>query len=80
MNPTVLRPVKELKGFKKVVLQPGESRRVTLELDQLPSLTSIRTLRSGTLGQTLVASWSGLHLRIFGALHNKQMRWLYQMH
>jgi beta-glucosidase len=33
-NPRVPRPVKELKGFKKVFLQPGESRRVTLELDQ----------------------------------------------
>ena len=33
-NPTVPRPIKELKGFKKVFLQPGDSRRVTLELDQ----------------------------------------------
>ena len=33
-NPTVPRPIKELKGFQKVFLQPGESRRVTLELDQ----------------------------------------------
>jgi beta-glucosidase len=33
-NPPVPRPVKELKGFKKVFLQPGESRRITLELDQ----------------------------------------------
>jgi beta-glucosidase len=33
-NPTVSRPIKELKGFKKVFLQPGDSRRVTLELDQ----------------------------------------------
>ena len=33
-NPRVLRPIKELKGFKKVFLQPGDSRRVTLELDQ----------------------------------------------
>jgi beta-glucosidase len=33
-NPPVLRPIKELKGFKKVFLQPGNSRRVTLELDQ----------------------------------------------
>lgn len=33
-NPPVLRPIKELKGFKKVFLQPGESRRITLELDQ----------------------------------------------
>jgi beta-glucosidase len=29
-NPTVPRPIKELKGFKKVFLQPGDSRRVTL--------------------------------------------------
>ena len=33
-NPTVPRPIKELKGFQKVFLQPGESRKVTLELDQ----------------------------------------------
>jgi beta-glucosidase len=33
-NPTVPRPIKELKGFKKVFLQPGDSRRVTLDLDQ----------------------------------------------
>ena len=33
-NPPVSRPIKELKGFKKVFLQPGDSRRVTLELDQ----------------------------------------------
>jgi beta-glucosidase len=33
-NPTVPRPIKELKGFKKVFLQPGESKRVTLELNQ----------------------------------------------
>jgi beta-glucosidase len=33
-NPTVPRPIKELKGFQKVFLQPGDSRRVTLELDQ----------------------------------------------
>jgi beta-glucosidase len=33
-NPPVLRPIKELKGFQKVFLWPGQSRRVTLELDQ----------------------------------------------
>jgi beta-glucosidase len=33
-NPTVPRPIKELKGFQKVFLWPGQSRRVTLELDQ----------------------------------------------
>ena len=33
-NPAVPRPIKELKGFKRVLLQPGESKRITLELDQ----------------------------------------------
>lgn len=33
-NSKVLRPIKELKGFEKVNLQPGESRRVTLTLDE----------------------------------------------
>jgi beta-glucosidase len=33
-NPTVPRPIKELKGFKKVFLRPGESRRITVQLDQ----------------------------------------------
>jgi beta-glucosidase len=28
----VKRPVKELKGFAKIALEPGESRRVTLTL------------------------------------------------
>lgn len=31
--PKVPRPVKELKGFAKVSLKPGESKRVTVELD-----------------------------------------------
>jgi len=33
-NPTVDRPIKELKGFKKVYLAPGQSEKVTLALDQ----------------------------------------------
>jgi len=33
-NPSVPRPIKELKGFQKVFLWPGQSKRVTLELDQ----------------------------------------------
>jgi beta-glucosidase len=31
---SVPRPVKELKGFAKLNLKPGESRRVTLTLDR----------------------------------------------
>jgi beta-glucosidase len=33
-HPSVPRPVKELKGFAKVSLKPGETRRVTLTLDR----------------------------------------------
>lgn len=29
---SVMRPVKELKGFKKIFLKPGESRRITLDI------------------------------------------------
>jgi len=32
-NPSVDRPVRELKGFDKVHLEPGASARVTIELD-----------------------------------------------
>ena len=32
-SPTVERAVKELKGYKKVFLQPGETRHVTIELN-----------------------------------------------
>jgi len=32
-GPSVERPVKELKGFAKAALAPGESRRITLTLD-----------------------------------------------
>jgi beta-glucosidase len=31
---TIARPVKELKGFFKVFLQPGETRRVEISLDR----------------------------------------------
>jgi beta-glucosidase len=33
-NPKITRPIKELKGFEKVSLQPGQSQTVTLELNQ----------------------------------------------
>lgn len=34
VHPPMARPLKELKGFAKVNLQPGETRRVTLKLDR----------------------------------------------
>jgi len=33
-KPPLPRPVRELKGFQKVLLQPGQSQQVTLQLDQ----------------------------------------------
>jgi beta-glucosidase len=32
-NPTLPRPLKELKGFKKVLLNPGEKQTVSIPLD-----------------------------------------------
>ena len=34
VNPPVIRPLKELKGFKKVYLQAGESKKITINLDR----------------------------------------------
>jgi beta-glucosidase len=34
MKPSVARPLKELKGFAKVSLKPGQSRKVSVRLDQ----------------------------------------------
>jgi beta-glucosidase len=33
-NPTISRPIRELKGFQRVLLNPGESATVKLQLDQ----------------------------------------------
>jgi Fibronectin type III-like domain len=33
-NPSISRPIKELKGFQKVFLQPGQSQTVTIRLNQ----------------------------------------------
>jgi beta-glucosidase len=33
-KPSLMRPEKELKGFKKVFLKPGEKQTVTIPLDQ----------------------------------------------
>jgi beta-glucosidase len=34
LHPKIPRPIKELKGFEKVWLKPGETRTVTFELDE----------------------------------------------
>ena len=40
VSPTVERPAKELKGFERVQLQPGETKHVTAKLDPEASATS----------------------------------------
>jgi beta-glucosidase len=49
-NPPILRPIKELKGFQKVFLQPGASQKVTIQLDQ----------RSVAYFNTTIEQWDGL--------------------
>jgi hypothetical protein len=50
-NPTIDRPIKELKGFKRVYLQPGESETVTLPLNLRSLLTGTKRPRNGLLCQ-----------------------------
>jgi beta-glucosidase len=45
-SPTVERPAKELKGFERVQLQPGETKHVALELD--PRSFSYFDVKSGS--------------------------------
>jgi Fibronectin type III-like domain/MutS domain V len=49
-NPPITRPIKELKGFQKVFLDPGASQKVSLELDQ----------RSVAYFNTTIHQWDGL--------------------
>jgi beta-glucosidase len=49
-NSPIARPIKELKGFQKVFLQPGASQKVTLELAQ----------RSVAYFNTTIHQWDGL--------------------
>ena len=34
VNPSLPRPPKELKGFAKIVLQPGQTQKVSIRLDR----------------------------------------------
>jgi beta-glucosidase len=35
LEASVPRPMKELKGFKKILLKPGEKQRIVFELDKI---------------------------------------------
>lgn len=60
---SVVRPVKELKGFRKVTLEPGESRKETFRIDE-PMLRFLRA--DGTVGSELGAFrvWIGSDSRV----------------
>ena len=54
-NPTINRPIRELKGFQKIFLQPGQSQKVTLtpkarksSRSKLAEIGVGRTIWSGT--------------------------------
>jgi beta-glucosidase len=49
-NPTISRPIRELKGFQKVPLNPGQSQTVSLQLDQ----------RSFAYWNTNIEKWDAL--------------------
>ena len=55
----LMRPAKELKGFAKVELEPGETRTVTMQLDRAPLPTIIPATRSGSpKAATSTFSWA----------------------
>ena len=71
---SVMRPVKELKGFKKVFLKPGESRRITLDIP-VSSLAFYSEAQSqfvvepGEFILQLGASASDIKQRILSLIH-----------
>jgi beta-glucosidase len=63
-NPPLARPIKELKGFQKVFLQPGESQKVTLELDQ----------RSVAYFNTAIQKWMGCRDNVLVGASSQDIR------
>lgn len=61
---TVIRPVKELKGFEKVELAPGETKTVTFTLDKRAFAFYSVKLRIGTWRREPSILWSARLLRI----------------
>lgn len=53
----LIRPYKELKGFAKVALQPGETKTVQIPLISAPSLTTIPPTGSGSPKTGSLLSW-----------------------
>ena len=54
----VFRPVQELKGFAKVFLAPGESRTVSIALDDKRSATGTSRLTAGkSKAEAISSAW-----------------------
>jgi beta-glucosidase len=64
---SVVRPVKELKGFQKISLQPGEKKtvRFTLTPEELAfyDQSMVRRVEPGTFNVMVGSSCEKLHLR-----------------
>jgi beta-glucosidase len=60
----LIRPEKELKGFDKVELQPGETKTVSIQLDFRAFATTIRNTGSGLPNLEISIFWSLLQRRI----------------
>ena len=63
---SVVRPVKELKGFGKVLVQAGESRRVTFNVPSdmlfLTDLSGVRIVEPGLFDIAIGASSNDIRL------------------
>ena len=58
VHPPVERPLKELKGFQKVYLQPGESKKVTITLDRRSlAYYNVESRSHGMLPPALTGFW-----------------------
>lgn len=52
-----IRPVKELRGFEKIELEPGEEKTVTLRLKSVRSRTTAPIFPVGTLSPATTRLW-----------------------
>ncbi|MCR5670773.1 MAG: glycoside hydrolase family 3 C-terminal domain-containing protein [Butyrivibrio sp.] len=71
-DPKVIRPTKELKGFTKVYLEPGEKKTVTFELDERAFAyyeTKIHDFYAPTGDYTIMVGASSLDIRETAQVH-----------
>jgi beta-glucosidase len=75
-NPPVPRPIKELKGFQKVYLKPGESKQVTIKLSQRSlafDTVQARAWEADPGAHTILVGSSSQDIRLNGKLVNPSL-------